>query len=128
MATDTLLTKLSGDGDPVEVQQTFTGTIPIAIDGEPIADSTTDQEITIGIDVSAIQVIVITADQDLTIETNSATVPDDTINLLANIPYEWAVGSYFTNLLTTDITSIFVTNSSGSATNLYLRGIVDGSP
>lgn len=93
-----------------------------------IADSVTDQLASIAIDVSAIQAIYMVSDQDLTVETNSASVPDETLNLLANKPYVWYTGSLFTNLLATDITALYLSNSSGSAATFELEVVVDATP
>jgi hypothetical protein len=112
----------------VEDTQSFTGTLLTQIDGESVADSETDYEIVVALDVSAIQAIIITSDQDVTLETNSGAAPDDTIALTANNPYVWYTGSYYTNLLTTDITSIFITNASGSTATIDVLALVDATP
>lgn len=93
-----------------------------------IADGITDQQVNVAMDVSAIQSLLMTSDQDLTVETNSATVPDDTINLKANVPYLWTVDGYFANLLATDVVALFLTNSSGELANFDLECVYDSTP
>lgn len=97
---------------------------------EAVADAQTDQLIVIAIDVSEIQNIYIKADQDLTIETNNGTTPTDTINLKANVPYVFNadLDQYFTNLLTADVTALYVTNASGSNATLELEVLTDPTP
>lgn len=97
---------------------------------EAVNDGATDQLIVIAIDVSAIKNIYIKADQDLTIETNNGTTPDDTINLKANVPYVFNadINSYFTNLLTTDVTALYVTNASGTDATLEMEVLTDPTP
>ncbi len=129
MSTLTLTRKLAGIGAGVEADggQTFTGTLDINLD-ESVADSATDFEIVVGIDVSEIKAIMILSDQIVTLETNNGTTPDDTLNLTANNAYEWYEGSYFTNLLTTDVTSVFITNASGSTATIKILATVDATP
>lgn len=96
---------------------------------ESIPDSSTDLQVTFALDVSAIKSIYIKSDQNITLETNNGSTPDDTLTLLAGVPYIWHTDSYFTNLLTTDITTdIFITNSSGSAALLEIEVVTDPTP
>ena len=114
-----------------QVQQavTYTASSTTGLD-ESIASNATNYLINIAIDVSEIESIYIYADQDLTIKTNSSGAPDNTINLNGGTPFEWQSDSYYTNLLTTDITKIYVTNASSpaTATTLYLRVLQDATP
>lgn len=93
-----------------------------------VTNDLTDFQVVIGIDVSAIQAIIIVSDQNVTMETNDGLSPNDTINLLADNPYIWYTGSYFTNLLTTDITDLYFTNSSGETATVKLLVIYDSTP
>jgi len=88
----------------------------------------TDAEVAIAIDVSQVKAIEIVADGALTIETNSGSAPDDTLVLVANVPYQWCTDSLDSFLLTTDITTnIFVTNASGASRTLKIKGVYDAS-
>jgi hypothetical protein len=98
---------------------------------ESIPDSSTDLEITWDCDVSEVVNVLFLSDQAITIETNSGSVPDDTIVLAANVPFFWSKnnGMSLTNFLTTDVTTnIFVTNASGSAATLKIRMTQDPTP
>lgn len=96
---------------------------------ETIADSETDKQVTANIDVSALKSLYILSDQDMTLETNSGSTPDDTIALKANKPVVWESSSgYFSNPLTADVTALFFTNASGSAANLKIRTLEDPTP
>lgn len=95
---------------------------------EAIPDESTDLELVFTLDVSEIESIIIICDQDLTLKTNNATTPVDTLDLLAGLPYIWTVDSYFENKLTTDITALFVTNASGKVANLHLEEVHDPTP
>lgn len=94
---------------------------------ESCANSQTT-EIVVAIDVSEITAICIMSDKNVTLKTNSADTPDETISLLANRPYKWVSDSYFANLLETDITSIFITNASGGAATVQLSAVIDSTP
>lgn len=106
--------------------RTITKTISVdgiggVIDGQTIADSTTDGEYNMAADVSTMSYLYIESDQDITIETNDGTTPDDTLTITANNPVIWYTGCFYSNPITTNITTnIFVTNSSGSTATLYM--------
>ncbi len=93
-----------------------------------VAGSTTDQEVALSIDVSEIKSIYIQSNQNITLETNSASVPDETLALLANEPYLWWTGSLFTNLLATDITTSFWTNGTTNVATVDIECVVDPTP
>ena len=115
-------------GRQITADKTYSGDAQASV-SQSIPDSETDFEVTFTLDVSAIQSIYIKSDQDLTLETNDGTTPTDTIDLKAGVPYIWHTGSYFTNLLTADITAnIFLTNASGSAAKLEIEVVTDPTP
>lgn len=90
-----------------------------------VADSETDFEVAFQLDVSQIQAIYIKSDQDLILETNSGGSPVDTLALLAGKPYVWTADDLWVNLLTTDITALFLTNASGSTARFQLEVVSD---
>ena len=98
---------------------------PLDVD---IADSETDKNVAWSVDVSQLQAIIIQSDQDITIETNNGSAPDDTLVLAAGVPYIWSTDSLDTNLLTTDVTSLYVTNASGATANLQIECVLDATP
>jgi hypothetical protein len=93
-----------------------------------VADSESDKEIDIAIDYSQITSLWISSDQDVTIETNDGTTPDDTIALKANVPLLWTTDSYFACPLTEDVTALFVTNASGSTATVRVEVLTDPTP
>lgn len=130
MAATHTLTRSWADGgpNPVASNQSYSGTGETNIVDTTVADSVTDQLEVISIDVSQIQLIYILSTQDLTLETNDSGTPVDTIALRANEPYIWFVNSYFTNILDTDVTAIYLTNASGSSATFNLRCVYDTTP
>ena len=123
-----LLEKLAGAGWTVEQSRTFSGSSVTPMVDEDVATAQTDYEIVVAVDVSAIQCIMIVSTEDVLFETNDGTTPDDTISLLADVPYIWDTDSYFVNLLTVDITSVFITNASGATANIKMFGVTDATP
>jgi len=95
---------------------------------EKIADGTSDEEVAIEIDVSAVKALYINSTQDMTLETNDTGSPDDTLNLLANVPCVWHENSYYALLLTVDVTALYLTNSSGSDATLNVWALYDSTP
>lgn len=90
-----------------------------------------DVLVNFALDVSQIKALFILSDQDLTIETNNAgpdPAPDDTISLVAGVPLVWTHDSYYANLLTTDITALYVTNASAAAARLRIEALHDATP
>lgn len=71
-----------------------------------------------------LQYIMLVADVNMTLKTNSSGAPQETINLLAGFPYFWELaGGYFANPFIGNVTSLFVTNT--TAGTLQIRGLVD---
>lgn len=103
------------------------GELKIALD-VLVPDSETDFDVLVGIDVSQIQGIYIVSDQDITLETNNGTTPDETISLKANVPYKWHGECYDSNLLATDITALYFTNASGEDATVKIRVVSDPTP
>lgn len=93
-----------------------------------VADSSTDLAINMAIDVSALKLLYMVSDQDLTIETNDGETPDDTIALKAGKPLVWHEDCGYTNPLGTDVTALFATNASGTDATLYVKTLQDATP
>lgn len=125
--THTLTKQIQTPEGTVSQAVAVTGSSVVAID-EAVANSATNFQINVAIDVSALKSIYIVSDQAVTMETNSGSSPNETLNLLAGVPYEWQAGGYFTNLLETDITAVFITNASGATANVSLRALLDATP
>ena len=93
---------------------------------EAIADSETDKLVALTLDVSQLKAMYLECDQDVTLETNDGSTPDDTISLSANVPQLWSESDGASlRPLTVDVTGLYVTNASGSTANLKGRFLVD---
>lgn len=106
---------------------TYTGSGSVEIT-EDVATGQTDSQINVAIDVSEVASFVLVSTQNVTFETNSGSAADDTIALLANVPYIWNTSSYDAFLLGTDVTAIFITNASGATATISLRCVQDATP
>ncbi len=96
-----------------------------------VANGETDKAWSIGgIDVSQVVACYIKSDKAVTLETNhTSATGGNTITLAADVPYEWCTGDPDTLKLTNDVAStIYVTNSSGSAATVTAMIVQDGSP
>lgn len=118
-----------GTNTPIEQVVDMTGSGVIDVQ-ESVGDGQTDLQINVAIDVSALQAIQISSDQDVTIETNNGTTPDDTFTLKANKPITWVANDVAANPFASgvDVTAVFVTNSSGSTANVKILGVQDATP
>jgi len=114
-------------GTAINASKSYSGGSEIKIT-ESIPDSSTDLLTVITLDVSAVQALYIISDQVLLLEPNNGTTPDDPMTLVANVPYVWNTDSQDALFFGTDWTALYVTNSSGSAANLRIRGVVDVTP
>lgn len=79
-----------------------------------VPKQTTDKEVSIQIDADKILLLLLIADLALTIETNSGSVPDNTIELggVNELFYDWTEDDPDACLITVDVTKIFLTNAS----------------
>ena len=128
MATHKIKFSVEGSGVSrnQEIENTQAGVV--LIDGEEVSTSETDYEINFDLEVSACKSFYLESDQDVTFETNSGAAADDTIALKANEPYVWHVNAYDSFLLSTDVTSVFITNASGSTATIYCLALFDATP
>ncbi len=118
----------SSGGRSIGSNKSYAGAAQQSI-SEVVNSSTTDLEITISIDVSAMVMLVMKCDQDVTVETNSAGTPDDTIALKAKVPYAWnADNDSFTTKLTTDVAALFLTNAGATNATFELEVLSDPTP
>lgn len=93
-----------------------------------VADESTDLAINIAIDVSALKLLYLVSDYDLTIETNDGSDPDDTLTLKAGKPLVWHEDCGYSNPLGTDVTALYATNASGADATLYIKTLQDATP
>lgn len=125
MANHTLTLGVNGSGINISFDISNIQAGVSLIDGESVATAETDYELDFDLDVSLCKSFYLVSDQDVTFETNDGAAADDTIALLANKPYVWHVDAYDSFLLGTDVTSVFITNASGSAAIIYCVALFD---
>ena len=105
---------------------TLSGYTSITEDGAIDVDTTVtagqvDKEVDIALDVSKMSGMFLLSDQTITLETNSATVPVNTLTLTAGIPIVWHTSCGLPNPLTIDVTKLFLTNAGASLATVNLR-------
>lgn len=127
MATTTLSWATATPGTQYTTSKAFTNEGIVEVD-TTIASGETDKEVAFALDVSQCVVFEITSDYAITVETNSGSAPDNTIALVANVPYRWCTGWYVAFKLTVDVTKLFITNASGSTAALRIRALYDSTP
>lgn len=93
-----------------------------------VADSVSDQLVTMAIDFSEMVGLFIYSDFAVTVETNDGTTPDDTIAVVAEVPVVWYTDCDHINPLTADVTALYITNASGSTANIKIRVLQDSTP
>lgn len=126
--THSIVVNYTADGaarSSISVQATGSAQASI---NESIADSTTDGEIEVSFPYANLTALIINSTQDVTLETNSGSAADDTLNLTANTPVLWYTGCGYTCPITADVTSIFITNASGAAATITADFLWDATP
>jgi len=125
--TVTLLERITRGGVQTDKTQTLSGGAGASL-SETIPAESADLEIIFTLDFSACVFFYIMCDRDLVVETNSASVPDDTLTLVANMPYIWHTDSLPPFLITADITSLFATLAAGADATLVIESLSDPTP
>lgn len=110
MITDTISVGVSGtDGRRVSGSSQESGTTQAAIDTN-FASGSTDVLTAAAWTVANTQSLILLSSADLTIKTNSAGSPANTVTLKAGIPLIWrASAGYYANPFTVNVTAFYVT-------------------
>lgn len=95
---------------------------------DSVPASTTNKEFDIAITKANIKSMVLYSDQSVTLKTNSTTSPTDTITMAAKKQVVWNTDSLNSCPFTSDITKIFVTNSTAAAAKLAIRFLLNQAP
>lgn len=112
--------------------ETISQQVTVTSDGEDnrdivLAGNATNVLVAMVIDVSQLQEIYILSDYDCVLKTNSSGSPDQTLNIAGGKPFMWVTGSGITNPLTTDVTSVYLTNSSANSNTVRIRSSIDST-
>ena len=113
--------------------KTRTGTITKSAGGltrrtETIPGGSTNLLLALTADVSAIESYWFKSDRAMTIKTNDADTPDNTLSLVAGEPQAWAKNNGPACPLTVDITALYVTLAAGDASVLEIEILEDPTP
>ncbi len=110
-------------------EKTYTGDEQVS-QSFTVADSVTDQQRTLNIDVSEMQMVYIVSDQDILMEWNDATGTQGSISLKANVAFieKLAADQYHVALMTVDVTDLYFTNTSGSTATIKIIVIQNNTP
>lgn len=118
---------ITGIAATVAKSTTINSTGVIAVD-ESIPDASTNLQIALAFDKDELDYFAMVSDKNITVKTNSSSSPANTFTLTAEVMSSWMPGMIFANPFSADVTTIFVTNASGSAARLQIRVMVDVTP
>lgn len=107
-------------GTITSTTDTYTADAELDID-DTVAASTTNKEFDLSVTIANVKSMVLYADQAVTVKTNSATSPQDTISLAAKKQLFWNIDSHDSIPFAGNLTKLFVTNSGGVAANFKVR-------
>lgn len=115
MITDTISVGVSGtDGRRVSGSSQESGTTQAAIDTN-FSSGSTDVLTPAAWTVANTQALILLSSADMTIKTNSAGSPANTVTLKAGIPLIWrASAGYYANPFTVNVTAFYVTCTAAS--------------
>ena len=117
-----------GAGQVSSLTRSFTGDSEVRYYGD-VAAGSTNVEIDLAIDVSAIQSCVIYATKAVTLKTNSTSSPTDTIAVADAQALTWGNDEDAARLFFTgDVTKVYVTNAGAAASTLRIEALVDSTP
>lgn len=78
----------------------------------PVNLSTTNQAVDLNFAVANVQALWMFSPQTVTVKTNSAGSPTQTLTLTGGVAYQWVAGGAGTNPFTSDVTAgLFITNA-----------------
>lgn len=107
--------------------KTYDGTSDTRV-SESIPAPSTNLEVFVGIDVSAVKSFYMKSSRDMTIESFNGAAAGQTLNLLAGYPYLWTTDSYDTFKFTADITKFQCDLAAGAAATLEILINADPTP
>ena len=95
-----------------------------------VADSVTDQQRTLNIDITEMQMVYIVSDQDILMEWNDGAGAQGSISLKAGVAFIELVAAdqYHVALMSVDVTDLYFTNSSGSTATIQIVVIQNNTP
>jgi hypothetical protein len=118
MYTLTINTAITGDGPGLTGIAT---TQSDAVDKRQVElpANSTNKEVDITIDVSALKGIVLLADAAVTVKSNSSTEPDDNFDLGAGRDLSWITGQGDAPF-SADVTKLYLTSEAGGNVNIWV--------
>ena len=126
--TATVTTTISG-GISASGSKAYTGDVRVT-QSFSVADSATDEQRTLNIDVTEMQMVYILSDQDILMEWNDSIGTQGSISLQANVAFIelLAADQYHVAKMAVDVTDLYFTNTSGSAANISIGVIQNNTP
>lgn len=101
----------TGGGASISATYTETGSVEVSFD-DYLSAGITNYDVAISVTEATLQSLVISSDTEVTIKTNSTTVPDDTWVICPGRPLDWGASvGLFANPVTADITHLYITTS-----------------
>ena len=125
--TKTLRVQVDGGGEGISAEKSYSGGSNPRL-SEVIPVTQTNLELAFAMALTGLKLLVITATCAMTVKTNNASTPDDTLPLIANSPYVWTEDSLDACLITAAITALFVTTGEGITGTLSIEAITDVTP
>ena len=126
--SSTITTTVAG-GISASVVKTYTGD-ERTVQSFQVADSATDEQRTLNIDVTEMQMVYIVSDQDILMEWNDNVGTQGSEALIANVAFieVLAANQYHVALMGVDVTDLYFTNTSGETANISICVIQNNTP
>lgn len=115
-------------GGEVKGSKSYEGGAVVKVPDQAVPADSSEMPLVVSFDVGQLVSLFIMNTKDMTLKTNSSGAPDDTLNLIANVPYIWNTDSLDTCLLTVDVTGLFLTDESSADAIFNLVALIDPTP
>src|SRR5262245_42264737 len=94
-----------------------------------VPPSTVDQSVLLSFTLAAVKGYIFVSDQDISLQTNNATTPVDTIAMKANEPIDWNEKALHAKHFTADVTNVYLTTGAIAASaNVRIVVLRDATP
>lgn len=119
-----LRTVITGIGDAIDATDTIAGTGGFII--SETLSTPADVEVTCAFTLAQLKLFALLSDKALTVKTNNATSPQESLSLAANVPFVYKPGAGLDSPFAGDVTALFVSGT--GAIVLQGRVEIDATP
>lgn len=112
---------------------TVSGTVTKSAEGEDnrslvVAALASNLQVDCAFDTARLVMAYLLSTKEVTLKTNSTSVPDDTLVLKAGVPLVWTNDDAGSNPFTVDVTTLYLSNAGAVDSQVDIRLLLDPTP